>query len=41
VRGHAHYVTTAAAGRGAAREVCELVMRARGALEPALKAYLA
>jgi 3-deoxy-D-manno-octulosonate 8-phosphate phosphatase (KDO 8-P phosphatase) len=41
VRGHAHYVTSAAAGRGAAREVCELVMRARGALEPALKAYLA
>jgi len=41
VRAHAHYVATAPAGRGAAREVCELVLRARGALEPALKAYLA
>jgi 3-deoxy-D-manno-octulosonate 8-phosphate phosphatase (KDO 8-P phosphatase) len=36
-----HYVAGAAAGRGAAREVCELVMRAQGKLEPALRKYLA
>jgi len=41
VRGRAHYVTTASAGRGAVREACELLMHARGALEPALRAYLA
>jgi 3-deoxy-D-manno-octulosonate 8-phosphate phosphatase (KDO 8-P phosphatase) len=41
VRARAHYVATAAAGRGAAREVCELVMRAQGKLEPALQSYLA
>ena len=41
VRGRAHYVAAAPAGRGAVREVCELVMHARGALEPALRAYLA
>ena len=29
-----------AAGRGAAREVCELVMRAQSTLEPALRGYL-
>jgi 3-deoxy-D-manno-octulosonate 8-phosphate phosphatase KdsC-like HAD superfamily phosphatase len=28
-------------GRGAAREVCELVMRAQRTLEPALRGYLA
>jgi 3-deoxy-D-manno-octulosonate 8-phosphate phosphatase (KDO 8-P phosphatase) len=41
VRSRAHYVANAAAGRGAVREVCELVMHAQGTLEPALKAYLA
>jgi 3-deoxy-D-manno-octulosonate 8-phosphate phosphatase (KDO 8-P phosphatase) len=41
VRKRVHYVAAAAAGRGAAREVCELVMRAQGSLAPALKAYLA
>lgn len=41
VRARVHYVASAAAGRGAAREVCELVMRAQGSLERALKAYLA
>jgi 3-deoxy-D-manno-octulosonate 8-phosphate phosphatase (KDO 8-P phosphatase) len=41
VRGRAHYVTAAPAGRGAVREACELLMHARGALEPALRAYLA
>jgi 3-deoxy-D-manno-octulosonate 8-phosphate phosphatase (KDO 8-P phosphatase) len=34
-------VTRAAAGRGAVREVCDLVMRAKNALEPALRKYLA
>jgi len=41
VRGRVHYVASAPAGRGAAREVCELVMRAQGTLERALQAYLA
>ena len=41
VRAHAHYVAGAPAGAGAAREVCEFVMRARGALEAALARYLA
>ena len=41
VRAHAHYVASAPAGRGAAREVCEFVMRAQDRLEPALRAYLA
>jgi 3-deoxy-D-manno-octulosonate 8-phosphate phosphatase (KDO 8-P phosphatase) len=40
VRGRVHYVARAGAGRGAAREVCELVMRAQGTLEPALRGYL-
>ena len=39
VRSRAHYVAAASAGYGAAREVCEFVMRAQGTLEPALKAY--
>ena len=40
VRSRVHYVARAAAGRGAAREVCELVMRAQSTLEPALRGYL-
>ena len=36
-----HYVTRALGGRGAAREVCELVMRAQGTLAGALSRYLA
>jgi 3-deoxy-D-manno-octulosonate 8-phosphate phosphatase (KDO 8-P phosphatase) len=39
VRRRVHYVARAAAGRGAAREVCELVMRAQGKLEQALRKY--
>ena len=35
----AHYVSAAAAGRGAAREVCELLMRAQGTFEAALARY--
>jgi len=34
-------VTSAAAGEGAVREVCEFVLRAQGKLEKALAAYLA
>lgn len=41
VRQHAHYVTRAGAGAGAAREVCELVLHAQGKLEGALAPYLA
>jgi len=40
VRSRVHYVAAAPAGRGAAREVCELVMRAQGSFERALQAYL-
>jgi 3-deoxy-D-manno-octulosonate 8-phosphate phosphatase (KDO 8-P phosphatase) len=40
VRARVHYVATAAAGRGAAREVCELVMRAQRTFEQALQVYL-
>jgi 3-deoxy-D-manno-octulosonate 8-phosphate phosphatase (KDO 8-P phosphatase) len=41
VRSRVHYVPSARAGRGAAREVCEFVMRAQDRLEGALRAYLA
>ena len=40
VRGHAHHVCGSAAGAGAAREACELVMRAQGTLDAALAAWL-
>jgi len=40
VRLRAHYVAAAPAGRGAAREVCELLMRAQGTFERALQGYL-
>ncbi|HEU4351050.1 MAG TPA: phenylphosphate carboxylase subunit delta [Burkholderiales bacterium] len=40
VRSRVHYVARCAAGRGAAREVCELVMRAQSTLKPALRVYL-
>jgi 3-deoxy-D-manno-octulosonate 8-phosphate phosphatase (KDO 8-P phosphatase) len=41
VRARVHYVAAAAAGRGAAREVCELVMRAQRKFEQVLGKYLA
>lgn len=41
VRRHAHFVATQPAGAGAAREVCETVMRAQGTLEAAIAPYLA
>ncbi len=40
VRQHAHWQTPSDGGRGAARDVCELVMEAQGTLEPALQGYL-
>ncbi len=40
VRQRVHHVTTAGAGRGAAREVCELVLRARGVLDSTVATYL-
>ena len=40
VRARVHYVAAAPAGRGAAREVCELVMRAQRTLEKAVQSYL-
>ena len=41
VRRHAQFVASRPAGAGAAREVCELIMRAQGTLDAALAAYLA
>ena len=40
VRKRVHYVAAAPAGRGAARETCEYLMRAQGTLERALGEYL-
>ncbi len=41
VRDHAHYVSRRGGGRGAVREVCELIMSAQGTLEAQLAPYLA
>jgi 3-deoxy-D-manno-octulosonate 8-phosphate phosphatase (KDO 8-P phosphatase) len=41
VQHRAHYVTKAGGGRGAVREVCDLVMRAQGTYEQALAPYFA
>ncbi len=40
VRDHAHYVSQRAAGFGAVREVCELIMAAQGTLDAQLAPYL-
>lgn len=40
VREHAHGVTRARGGEGAAREFCELILRAQGRLDAANAAYL-
>lgn len=37
----AHYVTRASGGRGAAREVCDMILQAQGLWEGALERYLA
>ena len=41
VQYRAHYVTRAGGGRGAVREVCDMVMRAQGTYELALAPYFA
>ena len=41
VRSHAQYVARAPAGAGAAREICDFLMRSQGTLESALARYLA
>ena len=41
VRERAHYVTRAAAGHGAAREACELIMQAQGTFDARLAPFLA
>ena len=41
VQSHVHYVTRAAAGQGAVREICELILAAQGKLDAALAPYLA
>ncbi len=40
VKQHAHWVTPSDGGRGAARELCELLMDSQGNLQPALARYL-
>jgi 3-deoxy-D-manno-octulosonate 8-phosphate phosphatase (KDO 8-P phosphatase) len=40
VQQHAHWVTTLPGGRGAAREVCEFIMRAQGNLDRMLAPYV-
>jgi 3-deoxy-D-manno-octulosonate 8-phosphate phosphatase (KDO 8-P phosphatase) len=40
VRQRVHYVSRAGGGRGAVREVCELIMHAQGTLEQKLQTYL-
>jgi 3-deoxy-D-manno-octulosonate 8-phosphate phosphatase (KDO 8-P phosphatase) len=40
VRSCAHYVSRTPGGRGAAREVCDLILRAQGALDAAVARYL-
>ena len=40
VKEHAHWTTPNGGGRGAARDVCELIMRGHGVLDEALASYL-
>jgi 3-deoxy-D-manno-octulosonate 8-phosphate phosphatase (KDO 8-P phosphatase) len=40
VKQHAHWTTPRAGGRGAARDVCELLMEAQGKLHDKLQSYL-
>src|SRR5258706_9702911 len=37
---HAHYIASADAGHGAAREVCEFILEAQGKLGPILRRFL-
>lgn len=40
VRSRVHYVTQAGGGRGAARELCDFILRAQGAYDAAIAPYL-
>ncbi len=40
VKDHVHYVATAAGGRGAVREVADMILEAQGLMEPMIKALL-
>ena len=40
VRRRAHYIASASAGHGAAREVCEFILEAQGKLGPVLRRFL-
>lgn len=40
VKRHAHWITPCGGGRGAARDVCELIMEAQGTLDASLQHYL-
>ena len=40
VKKHAHWITEHGGGRGAGRDVCELILQARGQLESMLHSYL-
>lgn len=40
VKKHAHWITQHAGGRGAVRDVCELLLEARGLLNSKLESYL-
>ena len=40
VRQHSHWQTPSAGGRGAARDVCEMLMEAKGVLQDELRRYL-
>jgi 3-deoxy-D-manno-octulosonate 8-phosphate phosphatase (KDO 8-P phosphatase) len=40
VKQHAHWITPSRGGRGAGRDVCEMLMQAQGTLEDALAHYL-
>jgi 3-deoxy-D-manno-octulosonate 8-phosphate phosphatase (KDO 8-P phosphatase) len=37
---YAHYITTAAGGRGAAREICEMILEAKGLWESVIERYV-
>jgi 3-deoxy-D-manno-octulosonate 8-phosphate phosphatase (KDO 8-P phosphatase) len=40
VKTRVHYVTQASGGRGAAREICDLILHAQGNYDRAIAAYL-
>lgn len=40
VKQHAHWITQNCGGRGAARDVCELIMQAQGTLDAQLNSFL-